>query len=121
MDDFLNDIPTNEEKALFEALGTPEVEDIHIFYANYIDTLVNQDRLAKTLPDGNIVISKNKKGPFTLAHELGHVLGQIGHDTVIVGIHLMRSGGTSETNTLDASKRITVEQEKTFQGSKYAK
>ena len=85
-----------------------------------IDTGANRSRAGHAFTDGNLVISAEAKTLFTIGHELGHVLGIMGHpDTA--EILLMRSGGTSNSNVLLGSKRVTVDQETTFRGSKYAK
>jgi hypothetical protein len=119
-DYFLSDDQTSEETALFQDLGTPATDDIHAFYVNYIDSGVNRLRAGHTFTAGNFVISAEAKTPFTIGHELGHVLGISGHPDTR-DIILMRPGGTSESNTLGGSKRIPVEQEIIMQGSSYAK
>jgi hypothetical protein len=120
LDNLTEDVPSTEENALFNALGTPAADDIHIFFVSYIDTVVNRLRAGHTFAAlGNAVISVEAKSMFTVSHEIGHILGQIGHNAS--DILLMRGGGTSKENKIESSKRMTPEQETTFQGSIHAK
>ena len=127
-DEYYFDTPTPEEEALFGALGTPSTDDIHIFYVNVIDTIINQVRAGHTFSEGslppnrkvyagNVVISSNREDPFTVSHELGHVLGEIHKSREI----MVMKNGESIFNTLGARKRFYQSEEITMKSSKYAK
>jgi hypothetical protein len=126
--EFTSNTPTVEEKALFDGLGTASSNDIQVFYVNFLHPAPGSKGEAFppsyfSLPNdaqytNNVVMSASQRGPFTLPHELGHILlNDESHDSE--SIRLMRNG-TSLTNGLSESKRISSSQEQTMQGSSHA-
>jgi hypothetical protein len=65
---------------------------------------------------GNNALISAGRGPFTLAHELGHILKQDGNHYP-GAIRLMRGGGTSISDTIGGSKRFTPDEIATIQQS----
>ena len=122
--------PSAEESSLLtSSLATATTADLQVFYVNNFAPAPGSageafPEAAFTGPlGGNVIISAARK-PFTLPHELGHILknddgvsNNGGHSSD--PIHLMRSG-TSTINTLGASKRLTTSEATTVRGSKYA-
>jgi len=127
--EFTTTTPSAEESALLtSSLATSTTDDLHIFYVNHLAPAPGS--FGEAFPEaifgvfgGNMIVSSTRM-PFTLPHELGHILrndngGPQTHSAD--PFHLMRGGGTSATNRLGASKRVTVNDESTMRGSKYAK
>ena len=125
--------PTTEEKALLNGLGTSTKNDIYIFYVNYLSDDSRGEAFVDSLLSGgndkysyNVIISASNpsnplgtRGPFTFPHELGHLLLNDGsHHSE--QINLMRSG-TSLTNGVTESKRLTPTQETTIRSNSHVK
>ncbi len=119
--------PTPEEQALLSSLATPSTDDIQIFYVNFFAPQPGskgeaflKSVLAPSFASlgENAIISAADRGPFTLPHELGHILLNDGTHRP-ESINLMRNG-TSLINTLGASKRLAPDQETAMQGSNHA-
>ncbi len=115
--------PSAEETALLSSLGTTTTSDLQIFYVNSLsngsfgESFV--EGFAPSALAANVIMSVARR-LFTLPHELGHVLkSDVSHASNTY--QLMRGGGTSATNTLGSSKRITTSEEATMQGSSHAK
>jgi hypothetical protein len=115
--------PTAEEIALITGLGTPKTDDLHVFYVNQLSSGSFGEAFIESItpsPIGENVIISSSRRPFTLPHELGHVLKADGNHVSNV-FQLMRGSGTSATNVLGASKRLNVPEQTTIGGSKHAK
>lgn len=103
---------------LFDIIKTESSRDVFMFdggVTNFPDYTAYPSDSALI---NNVVMSSQPK-PFTLAHEIGHVLTNDYHygtdyhtesSSFEVALNLMRSG-TSSQNSLTASKRLTQEQE----------
>jgi hypothetical protein len=115
--------PTAEETALFNApFVTATQDDIQVIYVNELSSGSAGEafwKAAFNAPLSDNVIMSAQRKPFTLPHELGHVLENSGNH-VAPTINLLRSG-TSAIDRLGASKRVTPTQEQTFRGSSHAK
>jgi hypothetical protein len=114
--------PTQEETALLTSLATPSTNDIQVFYVNLLSPQASRGEafLKSMLPPplGDNIIVAATRTPFTLGHELGHVLksdGSHSNDS----FHLMRNG-TSQANTLSSSKRLTNGESSTIHTSNHA-
>ncbi len=122
-----------EDKRLIRYIATPAKNDIQVFYVNYFTGygskgesfapfVYKKDMDSNLL--GNVIIVADRT-PFTLAHELGHIITNNGHyensDPLKVSINVMREGSGSYFNVLEANKRFTKEQENQAQGSSHAK
>jgi hypothetical protein len=96
--------------------------DISVYYVNYINEIPRPfgisftDTIWGTLLGGNVVIPAIRH-PFTVARELGHILLDTGEHQDN-SYQLMRDNGTSEINEFWGSKRFTIEEINTLQGSR---
>jgi hypothetical protein len=128
---------TNEEKALFDKaeFRTTATDDIELYFVNLINTgSAGQSYWASGVPDqkyaDSVVISvlglkgtNNPQGtninpsPFTVAHEIGHILLNSGDhwEVGVKKVNLMRSP-TSSSDSEFATKRLLLEQEETMLG-----
>ncbi len=109
---------TDEEKAL---LGAPALRsgavDVEVYYVNPLSGGSGGEAFPTSfVPDQkyahSVIIAGDLDDVFNLAHETGHVLEEnnLGHYAgANTAQNLMRSG-TSATNTVDASKRLTDDQ-----------
>ena len=125
------------------ALGSDPSADLNVYYVNYLT--LYQDLKGKnpilhiagqsvplntTFPgnercESSSFISADARGPFTLAHEMVHVLqldplsgkDQQGHWPAGDVIKLMRAGGTSVSDTVGGSKRLTAGEITSMQSS----
>jgi Fibronectin type III domain len=108
-DTLLGYTSTPDGQAMVTGAGTTGTDtDIHVFYVNQLredETDINGFAYRKSffsslVVDGqytyNAFLAKDA-GPFTLAHELVHLLADMGHDSTRI-IMLMHGGGTSATN-----------------------
>lgn len=125
---------SGDERLVIDAHGTNDlVDDIHVFYCKTINNVSDPSRPISgfaryTGTSGyfnNVFMSGTHRKVFTLAHELGHLLSRKGHygssrfsndyngnaPTYLSDYNLMREG-TSQTNTIGASKRLYLSQEK---------
>ena len=123
--------PTLEERALLSsALVTPSIVDVQSFYVNYLNYLSSgrgsrgEAFLDSLLPldlrgrGENAVVSFNTRGPFTLAHEVGHVItNRKDHEGNVP--NLMRNGtspnpqlGEDAIESIAWSKRLSREQQR---------
>ncbi len=78
---------TDEEKALFDALGTDAKDDVIVFYVNALSSGSTGEQTREgafgTHPakrQNNVVVSAGGKNRTTITHELMHVLIDSGHD-----------------------------------------
>ena len=111
-----------EAVQIMNALGTPQTTDLCVFYVPYLGVFfgnnlgtsysAKDNNTGKTA--NNCFVPGQDPSPFTLAHELGHIIGYFGHDKD-TSWHLMRGGGTSGGNVYNGSKRFTQDQGKTIQ------
>ncbi|MEI6736612.1 MAG: hypothetical protein WCL31_06820, partial [Actinomycetes bacterium] len=117
--------PTSEETALFDGtFVTATQDDIQVIYVNNFSPAPGSSgeafwRAAFSAPlSDNVIISASGRKPFTLAHEVGHLLENSGNH-VSSTVNLLRSG-TSTSNSIGASKRLTDAQTQTMKGSTHA-
>lgn len=135
MHPFIRDLPAcspigPDPKTIIDAYGTYNLKDIHVFYCKELllsgsDGAVDGRGYAWTEhllvePNqnyaNNLCISKIKR-PFTLAHELGHILTNNRHfgaeynDTIHNVDHNLMRVTTSPANSLSATKRLFLHQE----------
>lgn len=118
-------VPTAEEKALLDGLATASTADIQMFWVNSLsngsrgEAFIPQSSTGANAKYANNEIVSNSRTPFTLGHELGHVLLNEGahHGTQT---NLMRNS-TSPANAVDASKRLDTTQETTIRSHALAK
>ena len=128
---------SNDSKFLIQAYGTQSIEDIHVFYCKSVSYELNAVAGYTYIENGftgtlngiyanNVLVSSGKK-PFTLAHELGHVLTnrlhfgiQYSNTSYVVDNNLM-AAGTSLTNQIESTKRLYLEQQGWIQSHRTAK
>ncbi|MFZ5495652.1 MAG: fibronectin type III domain-containing protein [Verrucomicrobiota bacterium] len=114
----------SEARTLIQASGTAGNNmDIHVFYVNAAVGLGDIDRghaLAEYHYSGgdeapyryNAFVSALTMTPFTLAHELAHLLADIGHYSGIGDdFNLLTWKSTSSSNSFTATKRLNADQE----------
>ncbi|MEO5915685.1 MAG: hypothetical protein ABIS50_15735 [Luteolibacter sp.] len=116
--------PTSEEIALCNGpFVTAALDDVQVIYLNKLspagsigETFISAGFGAPV--SDNIIITQ-EAGPFTLAHELTHLLENTGAHTATT-INLRRLGVSVE-NKIGASKRLTMEQGEQMKKSSHAK
>jgi hypothetical protein len=111
---------------------TGNEQDLRVFYCSKLlrgrrggEALAYRNAFAVTGGKGyanNVFINQSLKSIFTLPHEIGHTLTNLNHygtnyskSATDVPINLIRGGGTSEKNTISASKRLVKSQESAIQ------
>lgn len=117
--EFTGNTPTAEEKALFDGLGTPATNDIHVFYVNFFSPAPGStgeafppsyfSSSADASYTNNLVISATLKGFSTLPHEIGHILlNDASHEPDSKNLMY---GTVDNVNRLLAKKRFRPDQE----------
>jgi hypothetical protein len=118
--------PTPEEQTLIGAdFRTAATDDVELYFVNYfeIDGRRGEAFAAADVPDskyaGTVIISVRDREPFTIAHEIGHILLNTGKHVTgpQSSVNLMREGGTSTVDEHWSSKRLTKVQATTMRGS----
>jgi len=92
---------------------------VELYFVNYFTDKPNRKGEAFSAANvsasrymDSVVISADKRTPFTIAHEIGHVLTNAGHyEDPPAYANLMRAGGTSTADSETASKRLTPDQQ----------
>jgi hypothetical protein len=125
--------PLLELRSYMNKYGTTGNEqDLRVFYCSKLlrgrrggEALAYRNAFAVTGGKGyanNVFINQSLKSIFTLPHEIGHTLTNLNHygtnyskSATDVPINLIRGGGTSEKNTISASKRLVKSQESAIQ------
>jgi hypothetical protein len=110
-----------EAKSLIQGHGTVgSIKDVQVFYVNQINAAGLNPRGVALADFGideadedyifNVFVgSPHVFDPFNVAHELGHLLNDFGHEGP--DTNLMMGNGTPTTNTIGASKRLNATQE----------
>lgn len=128
-------------KKIISAFGTPSIDDIHVFYCRSINDPSVGPEIGRAYPEiifegqenslfknyaNNLFVTAAHR-PFTLAHEIGHLLTNRGHfvppeteldeegilyqnQNFVVEHNLMKLT-SSETNEIVSSKRLYQDQE----------
>ena len=118
-----------EARNLIGAWGTTSPQaDISVFYVNIVDAFGFAGNRGVAIADywfdasegiylNNCFVAASRR-PFTLPHELAHLLADESHHS---STYNLLKDGTSTTNSVGASKRLEVSQESKIQSNPKAK